>query len=73
MVTYLDAVTAPLRNTGQIRLYGDEAFAGMRKACDLTARCLDALADIVKPGVTTDLSTVSCLNSAWTRERYPQP
>ena len=22
MVTYLDATTAPLRNTGQIRLYG---------------------------------------------------
>src|SRR5688500_16630403 len=27
MVTYLDAATAPLRNTGQIRLYGEEAFA----------------------------------------------
>ena len=45
MVTYLDAATAPLRNTGQIRLYGEGAFAGMRKACDLTARCLDELAD----------------------------
>ena len=33
MVTYLDAATAPLRNTGQIRLYGAEAFEGMRKAC----------------------------------------
>jgi methionyl aminopeptidase len=54
MVTYLDADTAPLRNTGQIRLYGEEAFAGMRKACNLTARCLDELADIVKPGVTTN-------------------
>jgi methionyl aminopeptidase len=54
MVTYLDAATAPLRNTGQIRLYGEGAFAGMRKACDLTARCLDELADIVKPGVSTE-------------------
>jgi methionyl aminopeptidase len=54
MVTYLDAATAPTRNTGQIRLYGQEAFAGMRKACDLTARCLDELADIVAPGVTTE-------------------
>src|SRR3569832_1101412 len=54
MVTYLDASTAPLRNTGQIRLYGEEGFAGMRKACDLTARCLDELVPIVKPGVTTE-------------------
>lgn len=36
MVTYLDAGTAPLRNTGQIRLYGPEAFEGMRKACAIT-------------------------------------
>lgn len=54
MVTYVDAATAPQRNTGQIRLYGPEAFEGMRKACQLTARCLDALADMVKPGVTTN-------------------
>ena len=54
MVTYLDAATAPLRNTGQIRLYDEAAFAGMRKASQMTARCLDALVDIVKPGVPTD-------------------
>lgn len=54
MVTYLDAETAPLRNTGQIRLYNEESFAGMRKACQLTARCLDELAGMVQPGVTTN-------------------
>ena len=54
MITYLDAETAPLRNTGQIRLYGADGFAGMRKACDLTARCLDELVDKVQPGVTTN-------------------
>ena len=54
MVTYLDATAAPSRNTGQIRLYGEEAFEGMRKACQLTARCLDELVDIVKPGVPTE-------------------
>ena len=53
MVTYLDASVAPPKNTGQIRLYGPEAFVGMHAAGQLTARCLDALADIVKPGVTT--------------------
>jgi methionyl aminopeptidase len=54
MVTYLDAATAPPRNTGQIRLYDDAAFDGMRKASQLTARCLDALVDLVKPGLPTD-------------------
>ncbi|HLP68549.1 MAG TPA: type I methionyl aminopeptidase [Rhizobium sp.] len=54
MVNYIDAATAPLKNTGAIRLYGPEAFDGMRKASQLTARCLDELASIVKPGVTTD-------------------
>jgi len=54
MVTYLDADSAPLRNTGQIRLYKQHDFEGMRKASQLTARCLDELADLVKPGVTTN-------------------
>jgi len=54
MITYVDAEAAPARNTGQIRLYGAEAFEGMRKACALTARALDELAAMVKPGVTTE-------------------
>jgi methionyl aminopeptidase len=54
MVTYIEALSAPMKNTGAIRLYGPEAFEGMRKACQLTARCLDELAAIVKPGVTTN-------------------
>lgn len=54
MVTYLEADALPLRNTGQIRLYGPDAFEGMRKACRLTARCLDELVDIVQPGVPTE-------------------
>jgi len=54
MVNYIEASSAPSKNTGAIRLYGADAFEGMRKACQVTARCLDALADIVQPGVTTD-------------------
>ncbi len=54
MVTYLDATLAPLKNTGQIRLYDREAFEGMHKAGQLTAKVLDALADMVQPGVTTE-------------------
>ena len=54
MVTYLEADSAPMRNTGQIRLYGEEGFEGMRRASSLTARCLDELASRVAPGVTTN-------------------
>jgi methionyl aminopeptidase len=53
MITYVDADLAPARNTGQIRLYGAEAFEGMRRACNLTARALDELASLVQPGATT--------------------
>ncbi|VVT18166.1 type I methionyl aminopeptidase [Rhizobium sp. EC-SD404] len=54
MVSYIAAELAPQKNNGQIRLYGEDGFEGMRKACQLTARCLDALAPMVVPGVTTD-------------------
>ncbi len=54
MVNYIEAAAAPTRNTGVIRLHTAEDFEGMRRACRITARCLDALVDIVKPGVTTD-------------------
>jgi methionyl aminopeptidase len=54
MVSYLDAALAPPKNTGQIRLYSREAFDGMMKAGQLTARCLDELASFVQPGVTTN-------------------
>ena len=52
-MTYVDASVAPLRKTGQIKLHGAAAFAGMRKAGALVAQCLDMLAPRVKPGVTT--------------------
>ena len=54
MVSYIDAVAAPQKNTGQIKLHGTEGFAGMHKAGELTARCLDELVAIVQPGVTTE-------------------
>ncbi|PDT80786.1 type I methionyl aminopeptidase [Sinorhizobium sp. BJ1] len=54
MVTYIEAGAAPYKNTGVIRLYGPDGFEGMRKACQVTARCLDELASRVQPGVTTE-------------------
>jgi methionyl aminopeptidase len=53
-MTYIDAAVAPLRKTGQIKLHGAAAFAGMRKAGALVAKCLDMLVPHVKPGVTTE-------------------
>jgi methionyl aminopeptidase len=55
MMNYVEASTAPLRKTGQIKLYGPEAFAGMRRAGRLVAECLDALVGEVEPGVATDV------------------
>jgi methionyl aminopeptidase len=53
-MTFVDAAQAPRRNDGQIKLYRPEDFAGMRAAGRLVAECLDALDDIVAPGVPTD-------------------
>jgi methionyl aminopeptidase len=53
-MSYVDAAAAPLRKTGQIKLYGAGAFEGMRKAGRLVAECLDMLVDEVKPGVPTE-------------------
>jgi len=53
MQNYVAASQAPLKNTGSIRLYGEEGFAGMRRAGALVARCLDELAPLVRPGVAT--------------------
>jgi methionyl aminopeptidase len=53
-MTYVEAASAPQRKTGQIKLHGPAAFAGMRKAGRLAAECLDMLVDVVKPGVTTE-------------------
>ena len=53
MVSYVNYKNAPIKYTGQIRIFDEEAFAGMREIGKLAAECLDALVDIIKPGVTT--------------------
>lgn len=54
MTLTVDSSAVPLRNTGQIRCYSQDDFEGMRAASQLTARCLDELADLVRPGVSTN-------------------
>ena len=53
MQNYIQAQSAPIKNTGSIKLYGEDGFQGMRKASRLTATCLDELAEMVEPGITT--------------------
>ncbi len=53
MTAYIEAAQAPLKNTGAIKIYNKSDFDGMRKASQITARCLDELSHFIKPGVTT--------------------
>ncbi|WP_427451299.1 type I methionyl aminopeptidase [Litorimonas sp. WD9-15] len=52
-MNYIDAADAPELRDGAIKLHGADGFAGMRRAGHLAAQCLDMLAGLVKPGVTT--------------------
>jgi methionyl aminopeptidase len=70
-MTYIDAAVAPPRKTGQIKIHGPAAFAGMRKAGQLVAECLDLLVPEVKPGVTTD--HLDRIVAAFAKERGALP
>ena len=52
-MSYIEATDTAARKNGQIKLHGASGFAGMRKAGALVSKCLDALTDIVKPGIPT--------------------
>ncbi len=55
MTHYVAAASAGAdRRTGAIKLHGAEEFAGMRLAGQVTASVLDALADMVEPGVSIE-------------------
>ena len=70
-MTFVDALEAPSRKTGQIKLHGEEAFAGMRKAGRLTAEALDMLTEHVKPGTTTDEIDALVFDFAIAHDAYP--
>lgn len=52
-MNYVAATQAPERYTGQIKLHAAESFAGMAKAGQVAAACLDMLVPEVREGVTT--------------------
>jgi methionyl aminopeptidase len=53
MQNYIEAAQAPVKNTGTIKLHSRADFEAMHRAGKLAAQCLDALAAMVRPGVTT--------------------
>ena len=53
LTSYINAEMAKMKNNGVIKLYSKDAFESMRKACQLTAQCLDEVHDLVKPGIAT--------------------
>ena len=56
-----------------VRLYGPEAFAGMRRAGRLAAEALDMLVPYVKPGVTTERLDKLSYEFAMDHGAYPAP
>jgi len=72
-MTYIDAALAPEANTGQVKLHGPDAFAGMRKAGQLAAECLDMLGAHVRPGVTTEELDRLAIAFALEHDAVPAP
>lgn len=66
-----EAQTQIRRQPGTIRLYGEEAFAAMRRAGRLTAEALDHLVDLVQPGVSTDALDRAIFEFAMDHGAYP--
>jgi len=72
-MTYIDATLAPEQNIGQIKLYNDEAFEGMRVAGKLAAEALDLMCDLVEPGVTTETLDQKAMEFARDHGASPAP
>ena len=71
-MSYVEASETSLRKTGQIKLHGPSAFAGIRKAGALVAKCLDELTDIVAPGVPTSTIDEFVRDFAFSHGAYPE-
>ena len=72
-MTFVDAQEAPGRKTGQIKLHDEAAFAGMRKAGQLTAAALDMLTPHVHPGALTEDIDRLVFDFAMDHGAYPAP
>ncbi|WP_201777462.1 type I methionyl aminopeptidase [Devosia limi] len=70
-MTYVDATSRARRTAGVIPLHGEEGFAGMRRAGQLTAEALDILTEYVEPGVPT--STIDKIAREFARDHGAVP
>lgn len=70
-MTYVEAANAPLRKTGHIKIYGPEGFAAMRRAGQLAAQALDAVSEMIGPGVSTDAVDKLIFDFAVANGAYP--
>ena len=70
---FVPAAEKAARRSGQIRLHGPDDFEGMRRAGALTARTLDLLGPLVKPGVTTASLDKFVFEFAHDHGAYPAP
>lgn len=75
MDSYINVPVAPAakdaRRTERIKLYGPDAFEGMRRAGTLTAACLDGVADLVRPGLPLSEINAFVLDFASAHDALP--
>jgi methionyl aminopeptidase len=72
-MTFIDAVEVAGRKAGHIKLHGEEAFAGMRRAGSLAAEALDLLTAYVQLGATTEALDALVFDFAMAHGAYPAP
>ncbi len=70
-MTLTDAQIAERRKPGHIKLHGPEGFAAMRRAGRLAAEALDAMVDLVRPGLTTEAIDKAVFEFAMDHGAYP--
>ena len=69
----IETVRGNVRDGNKVRIYGPDAFEGMRRAGQLTAKALDLLVDHAKPGVTTQFLDDLIFEFAMDHKAYPAP
>ncbi len=68
-MTFIERPTAP--STAKIRIYGPDAFQGMRRAGQLAAEALDMITEYVQPGVSTEQLDDIALDFILSRDALP--
>ena len=67
----IDETTELDTATRKVPLHGPEAFEGMRRAGNLTAQALDLVAEMIRPGVTTEAIDALVFSFAMDHGAYP--